>query len=81
MTVLGEICGLAKAMGIQPVVPPQCNRSKTWYYDTRKYKQCNEIERLFRRLKGRRRICTRYDKLDIVFTFFIMLALIAEALK
>ncbi len=49
--------------------------------DPQKYKQRNEIERLFRRLKGCRRIFTRYDKLDVVFACFIMLELIAEALK
>ena len=28
------------------------------------YKRRNEVERLFRRLKGYRRVFTRYDKLD-----------------
>ena len=31
------------------------------------YKLRNEVERLFRRLKGCRRICTRFDKLDAMF--------------
>ncbi|KJS04448.1 MAG: transposase, partial [Gammaproteobacteria bacterium BRH_c0] len=37
-------------------------------------------ERLFRRLKGFRRIFTRFEKLDVVFIFFIHFALIADAL-
>ncbi len=40
----------------------------------------NEVERLFRRLKGFRRIFTRYDKLDAIFSGFILFALIYDAL-
>ena len=35
--------------------------------------------RLFRRLKGFRRVFTRYDKLDVMFSGFILFALIYEA--
>ena len=35
----------------------------------------NEVERLFRRLKGFRRIFSRFDKLDVMFTAFIQLRL------
>jgi transposase len=45
------------------------------------YKRRNEIERLFRRLKGFRRIFSRFDKLDVLFLGFILLALIFEALR
>ncbi len=44
------------------------------------YKRRNEIERLFRRLKGFRRIFSRFDKLDVVFVGFIIFALIVDAL-
>jgi len=40
----------------------------------------NEIERFFRRLKCFRRIFTRYDKLDIIFAGFILLAMIIDSL-
>jgi hypothetical protein len=40
-----------------------------------------EIERLFRRLKGFRRIFSRFDKLDLVFIAFIYFALVIEALR
>ena len=36
------------------------------------YKLRNEVERLFRRLKGCRRICTRFDKLDAMFLNFAL---------
>ena len=36
---------------------------------------------VFRRLKGFRRLFSRFDKLDVVFVFFLHFALIIEALK
>ena len=68
-------------LGATPVVPPKRNRRNPWPYDREKYKQRNEVERLFRRLKGFRCIFARFDKLDVVFAFFIHFALIFEALK
>lgn len=44
-------------------------------YDKLLYKQRNQVERLFRRLKRFRRIFTRYDKLDVVFLAFVHFAL------
>lgn len=72
---------LSRSLGYEPVVPPNPNRLKPWEYDKELYKKRNEVERLFRRLKGFRRIATRYDKLDVMFTAFIVFALIAEALR
>ncbi|SBV96670.1 transposase [uncultured delta proteobacterium] len=72
---------LSRALGYEPVVPPNPNRLKPWEYDKELYKKRNEVERLFRRLKGFRRIATRYDKLDVMFLAFIVFALIVEALK
>jgi hypothetical protein len=40
----------------------------------------NLIGRLFRRLKGFRRIFFRFEKLDVIFLGFLYLALIVEAL-
>lgn len=66
--------------GMTPVVPPKTNRVEPWKYDKEMYKKRNEVERLFRRLKGYRRIFSRFDKLDVVFMFFIYFALIADTL-
>lgn len=57
------------------------NRSNPWDYDYVAYRGRNEIERLFRRLKSYRRVFCRFDKLDVLFTGFIVLALIVEALR
>jgi len=67
-------------MQLQPVVPPKANRLNKWEYDLQLFKQRNEVERLFRRLKGFRRIFSRFDKLDIMFTAFIHVALIFNSL-
>lgn len=63
------------------MVPPNPNRLKPWVYDKQLYKKRNEVERLFRRIKGFRRVFTRYDKLDVMFRSFIVFALIVVALK
>src|ERR1035438_8403303 len=68
-------------LGMIPVVPPKSNRLTPWEYDRALYKKRNEIERLFRRLKGFRRIFSRFEKLDVVFLAFLHFALIVEALR
>ena len=68
-------------LGMIPIVPPKSNRIEPWEYDRALYKKRNEIERLFRRLKGFRRIFSRFEKLDVVFLAFLQFALIIEALR
>ena len=45
------------------------------------YKRRNEVERLFRRLKGYRRVFSRFEKLDVMFIAFINFALVADGLR
>ncbi len=66
--------------GFIPVVPPKSNRKEPWEYDKERYKQRNEIERYFLRLKRFRRIFTRYDKLDSVFSGFIFFAMVMDTI-
>lgn len=72
---------LIEALGFTPVVPPLSSRLEPWEYDTELYKRRNEIERLFGRIKRFRRVFTRYDKTDIMFSAFITIALIANQLR
>ena len=72
---------LALELGFDPVVPPNPQRLQPWEYDREVYKRRNQVERLFRRLKGFRRIFSRFDKLDLMFVAFIHLALIADGLR
>ena len=72
---------LVLELGFIPVVPPKINRLTPGEYDRALYRKRNEIERLFRRLKGFRRLFSRFDKLDVLFLAFIHFALIIEALR
>ena len=71
---------LALDLGFTPVVPPLSTRIDPWEYDREMYKRRNEVERSFRRLKGFRRIFSRFEKLDTLFLIFIVFALIFDAL-
>jgi transposase len=72
---------LALDLGFIPVVPPNPQRLQRWKIKQAWYRRRNEVERLFRRLKGFRRIFSRFDRLDLVFIAFIYFALIVEALR
>ncbi len=68
-------------LGFVPVVPPRGNRLSPWEYDREMYRQRNEVERLFRRLKGFRRIFSRFEKLEAIFLGFLIFVLIVDALQ
>ncbi|OLH94496.1 transposase, partial [Xanthomonas oryzae pv. oryzae] len=72
---------LALDLGFVPVVPPKSNRVDPWEYDKEMYKRRNEVERLFRRLKGYRRIFTRFEKLDVMFLRFLSFVLVVDGLR
>ena len=76
-----ETRALAGSLGMAPVVPAKRNRRLAWSLDRELYKRRNEIERLFRRLKGVRRFFTRFDKHDALYLGIQCLALIVEALR
>lgn len=67
---------IAQQLYFAPVVPPKKNRKEPWDYDIELYKLRNEIERLFRLIQGFRRVFCRFDKLDVMYSAFIMLALV-----
>jgi len=72
---------LALDFGFIPVVPPKSNRLEPWQCDRAMSRKRNEIERLFRRLKGFRRIFSRFEKLDVLFLGFLTFTLIVEGLR
>ena len=71
---------LALDLELVPVVPPKSHRVDPWEYDREMCKRRNEVERLFRRLKGFRRIFSRFETLDVVFLGFVVFVLIVDAL-
>jgi len=56
------------------VIPPKKNRKVQREYDKETYKNRNQVERFFNRLKNFRRVATRYDKLVSSFLAFVQLA-------
>ncbi len=64
----------AKAVGAEAVIPSKSNRKIIREYDEDLYKERNNIERLFNKMKHYRRIATRYDKTAISFMAFLHLA-------
>ena len=70
-----ETRALAQILGFTPVVPPNPRRKKKWRLNKSLYKQRNVVERLIRRIKGFRRVFTRYDKLDALYKGFVCIAL------
>ena len=69
---------LVRDIGMTPVVPPKANRKVTWDCGRETCKRRNEIERLFRKFKGCRRIFTRFEKLDATYPGFVSLAAVVE---
>lgn len=72
---------LALDLGFIPVVPPSRKRLDPWEYDRAMCKRRNEVQRLFRRLKGYRRIFSRFEKLDAMFMGFLNFVLVADGLR
>ena len=72
---------LALDLGYIPVVPPASKRLDPWEYDRAMYRRRNEVERLFRRLKGYRRIFSRFEKLDLMFIGFVNFVLVVDGLR
>ena len=56
-------------------------RTGPWSSKRAPYRRRNEVERLFRRLKGYRRIFSRFEKLDLMFLGFISFVLVADGLR
>jgi transposase len=63
-----------EAAGAPAVIPPKANRKTQRPYNKALYKQRNQIERCFSKLKQFRRVATRFEKNRINFQAVIALA-------
>jgi transposase len=63
-----------EASGAEPVIPPQANRKTQRPYNKAFYKQRNQMERCFSKLKQFRRVATRFEKNRINFQAVVALA-------
>ena len=66
---------------LPPVSVPIAPCASPGSCDRELYKRRNEAERLFRRIKGFRRVFARFEKLDRMFLAFVVFALIVETLR
>ena len=80
-TVLGDkafcsahIRDFIQAQGGTVCISDKANSRALHDFDKELYKARNVVERFFLRIKNRRHIATRYDKLALCFLNFILLA-------
>lgn len=69
-----KIEALIKEMNSEVVIPPKKNAIKPRNYDKHLYKERHAIECFFQKLKESRRVATRYDKLQIMYKNFVLIA-------
>ncbi|MBW8859379.1 MAG: transposase, partial [Caulobacter sp.] len=62
--------------GATPVISNNPTRKRIQPFDPQAYKQRNLVERMLCRLKDRRRVATRYDKLAAIFASTVFIAAI-----
>jgi transposase len=60
--------------GAEPVIPPKANRKVSRPYNKTLYRQRNQIERCFSKLKHFRRFATRFEKNKVNFQAIVALA-------
>jgi transposase len=62
------------ALGVAAVIPSRSNRKVARALDRNVYRRRNVIERWFGRLKGFRRVATRYEKTQLSYAAFVTTA-------
>ena len=76
-----KIRAYIKALDADMACPNKSNAKTMYAFDKERYKERNVVERYFQKLKGYRRIATRYDKLACVYRAFIYFASILIKIK
>jgi transposase len=70
-----------KGRGAIANIPNMIRRKKRFRWTKALYRERNNVERFFNKLKQFRRIATRYDKLGASFMAFIQLAAVRISLR
>jgi transposase len=60
--------------GIRAVIPTKKNQRPNPQFDRDAYRERNQVERLFNRLKQYRAIATRYEKLAMTYLALLLIA-------
>ena len=69
-----DILRRIREAGAEAVIPPKSSRIEARTYDVALYRERNEVERFFGRLKLNRRIATRYEKTARNYLSFVFWA-------
>ena len=69
-----ELAEYIEALEAEPVIPSRKNSTHPRDYDRELYKERNQVERLFCRLKHYRRVATRYEKTAASYRAMLHLA-------
>jgi transposase len=62
--------------GIRAVIPPKSDQPRQPSFDKAAYRQRNHVERMVNRLKGWRRVATRYEKGEVNYLAMVTIAAI-----
>ncbi len=65
----------------QPCIPARSNRRNPAKHHKGYYRRRHRVENFFQRVKRRRRVGTRYEKLDVTFFPFLCLAAVLDWLR
>jgi transposase len=76
-----KVVSAIKATGATAVIPSRKNSKQPREYDRDRYKDRNQVERFWFKIKQYRRVATRYEKTARNFLGFILLASIMVLLK
>ena len=71
---LKNTCLLKLMQGGMVCIPDKANSRTLHEFDRALYKVGNVVERFFLKIKNRRRVATRYDKLAVCFLNFVILS-------
>ena len=64
--------------GIHAVIPSKSDQPRQPRFDKAAYRQRNQVERTIGRLKGWRRVATRYEKQDVNYLAMVTIAAIVQ---
>jgi transposase len=64
--------------GIRAVIPSKSNQPRQPSFDQGAYRQRNQVERTINRLKGWRRVATRYEKREVNYLAMVTISAIVQ---
>ncbi len=73
--------GLLESLDLKACIPPTANRTNPPTYHKGHYKRRHQVENFFQRLKEKRALATRYEKLSSRFLSLVTLGAICEWLR